>query len=163
MVKHFQTELQPSDSDSTLSRGCFNMNFYCTVMSHEKNIALVCTKVELSHFLHISVCSNDLRVYWWLQMLEDCCSSIVWWTLYRLSIQQLCICFILSLFSLCFVFGSLCCLTLYSHQSCCCLWIAVLLWSKADLAAEQQACLWVLATMHADLLGGGGGYFAVHL
>lgn len=36
-------------------------------------------------------------------------------------------------------------------KACCCLWIAVLLWSKADLAAAQQACLSVLAAMLADL------------
>lgn len=50
-----------------------------------------------------------------------------------------------------FFFCSLCCPTLHSHQSCCCLWIAILLWSKAGLAGAQQACLWFLAMMLTDL------------
>lgn len=93
--------------------------------------------------------SNDLWVLSRPQMLEDCWSSALWCLLCPFSSSPfgfVCPSFLSALF-----FGSLWCLTLHSHQSCCCLWIAVLLWSKADLAAVQQACLWVLAEMLADL------------
>ena len=115
----------------------------------EKMLHFVWAEVKLRCFLYISVCSNDRWVLSRLQMQHDCCSSALWCLLGPFGGSALCFCLSL-FFSLCSVFGSLYCLTLHSHQSCCCLWIAILLWSKADLAAAQQACLWVLAAMLAD-------------
>lgn len=132
------TTKQPSDWASTLLYRCFNMNCSCALISFRKNGA-PCTSPSVRM---ISASSQRFRRHMTAVPLLFGVSSV------HSVAQHL---FLPVPFSLCSVSGSLCCLTLHSHQSCCCLWIAILLWSKADLAAAQQACLWVLAVMLADL------------
>ena len=118
-----------------------------SLLSYGINMHFMHPNVTLTKMLHWATSWTFLFM---LQMLEDCCSSALWGLPCPFSSSAFVyVCPFFPLCSVCWLFVLPD--TQQSPKLLLLPLITVLLWSKADFAAAQQAFLQVLATMPADL------------